>query len=69
MAEIADNVPIPPARTATKYPFGDLAVGQSFAAPKDKQDSIFSLVSRYSKDGKRFTSRVGDSEIRVWRTA
>lgn len=69
MVEVESDIPIPPARTATKYPFADLAVGQSFGAPLDRQTSIFSLVSRYSKGGKRFTSRVGDGEIRVWRTA
>lgn len=90
---IEKGVPIPPSRGGSPgripgkkppmYPFGDMEVGDSFAAPRDmgvapapsyadrRQTAIAAHAYRWSRDhtpGMDFTTRLVDgSTVRCWR--
>lgn len=74
--QVESGIPIPPppprggGRTA-KYKWADLAVGESFAVPADRLNSIKVLIHRHNtkpRSRKRFTwRRAEDGRIRVWR--
>ncbi len=64
--EIEDGIPIPPsAGRAGKYPWDGLCVGQSFLIP-GRQKKL--LVPKRLKP-RKFTQRVDETGLRVWRTA
>lgn len=65
---IDTDVPLPVAPTRQVYPFDDLAIGQSFAAPRAKMFSVQAIASRKSKGDKQFETRLLGDKIRVWRT-
>jgi hypothetical protein len=72
---IEKQVPLPeanrPPRTS-KYPFGDMEVGDSFLATDIKSATMYSSVARYAKsvnNTKKFTVRTVSDGVRVWRTA
>lgn len=82
--KIEKKVPIPPIERPnreSKYPFDELAVGESFLVENIKAPTLHSCIARYTKgpkgEGKKFTVRTvtekqGDETIevgvRVWRT-
>ncbi len=56
----------------TKYPFGAMAVGDSFSVPEESARTIASSASYYGKhNGKKFAVRIIPStgERRCWRIA
>ncbi len=64
--EIEDGIPIPPsAGRASKYPWDGLGVGQSFLI-SGRQKRL--LVPKRLKP-RKFTQRVCNDGLRVWRTA
>lgn len=65
--ELRDDLPLPVASTKGLYPFPEMKVGQSFAAPRAKRASLQAIASRNSRDGKRFETRLIGDEIFVWR--
>jgi hypothetical protein len=74
--KIEDNVPTPAARGYRKYPFDDMAVGNSFFVGCAQVDSeaehtrISNAAWRAGhKKGKKFTVRTVEGGIRVWRVA
>jgi len=64
---IEKGVPCPPGRGrfSPKYPFADMAVGDSFLMPLQFRDGLSSLWGRHKP--KRFTSRREGEFVRVWR--
>src|SRR5689334_11129034 len=92
---IEKGVPIPPSRGGSsgriagkkppRYPFADMEVGDSFAAPRDmgvapppsyadkRQTAIAAHAYRWTRDfdpSKDFTTRLMDgSTVRCWRVA
>ena len=76
MYEITSDVPMP---TASKYPFGTMQIGDSFAVPvppgADAGAHAAALRSRCfswgKKNGLKFTVRLYDARTaaRVWRVA
>ena len=79
--EIIKNEPLPGNGRAWKprYPFAEMVIGDSFCIPPraDKthtqlQNYVTSSVNYYRKryaPGTRFTTRVRDGAVWVWRTA
>ena len=74
MLEIEKGVPIPetlprPGKPG-KYPFRSMEVGDSFVAPIEKKNSIYSSMSRIGKNlGRKYSSERNEYTIRVWRVA
>jgi len=63
--KIDKDVPVP---KTGKYPFREMEVGDSFVAPLAKRSSISCVMGRYAP--KKFTtSKISDTECRVWRIA
>lgn len=73
MYDIENNVPIPRLKQpAAKYPFRDLQVGQSFFVPDvaAREKSMRAQVYTAAKHlGVKFTTRVENGGVRVWRIA
>ncbi len=76
MIKIENDIPLPLMKSGRmiKYPIAELEVGQSFlvaCAPEDSRKrimSISSLCGRQSKKtGRRYTCRVVQDGVRVWR--
>ena len=64
--EIEDGIPIPPAEgRASKYPWDEINIGQSFLIPGRQKKLI---VPKRLKP-RKFTQRVDETGLRVWRTA
>jgi hypothetical protein len=72
--ELRKDIPIPEDGSRVKrYPFSQMAVGESFAAPAGKRRSLLTSAQYYKRRyGKEFTVRQriedGVKVIRVWRT-
>lgn len=72
MYRIESNVPVPSNSgnrgRPSKYPFGEMAVGDSFAANLEEKDKIQCAASMYGRrKGMKFsTHKVGNS-VRCWR--
>lgn len=67
---IEKNIPIPKPNSQSKYPFGEMAIGDSFLAPSEKKTSISAAISSFRKthpDAFFAQRRVSETEIRVWR--
>ena len=66
---IERGLPMPPPRT--KYPFLEMEVGDSFAAPLASRNIISSRASSIgARHGREFVSRkISDGQVRVWRVA
>jgi hypothetical protein len=87
MIEIESGIPIPVRGTfrgnsnsgrKAMYPFGDMAVGDSFfvpvkngRTPAQTRNSITGAISYHTKahPGRRFVSRIVEGGVRFWRTA
>lgn len=72
MFKIEKNIQIPPLRGASKkYPLSEMEIGDSFLVPCDKEDAdaVRNRVTQnfYSIRPKRFTGRVVEGGVRVWR--
>lgn len=64
--EIEDGIPVPPPEgRALKYPWDRINIGQSFLVP-GRQKKL--LVPKRLKS-RKFTQRVDETGLRVWRTA
>ena len=73
--EIRDNAPMPKrsaGRKASKYPFGEMDVGQSFLVTEDiKAATVRSAIGAFMKrnpDSGKFALRTEDGMLGVWRT-
>jgi hypothetical protein len=73
MFEIESNLPIPKrtgrgGRRGSKYPFANMAIGESFFAPV-KPSALRSAVAVYVKahPGIKFAVRTEEGGARVWR--
>lgn len=65
---IERGVPIPEARTKTKYPWREMEIGESFLAPKSKENSLSACACNAAKKLKRrFVLRTVEGGVRVWR--
>ena len=60
--------PIPPTRRQTKYPFGEMEVGDSFFAENKKAVSA-AHVWASTHPGVKFATRTEGDGVRVWRLA
>ncbi len=75
--EIDERVPVPKPRLGGgKYPWGEMKVGDSFFVAVDKeppsavQGTVSGSARAYGKKhGQKFTTRIVDGGVRVWRTA
>lgn len=74
---IEKNIPMPP-RTggAAKYPYADMAVGDSFLVPGKGNTKGQKIVSSYTAfvakklgGGRKFATRIAGDDLRVWRIA
>ena len=74
---IDNDVPMPSGRTPkggrpTKYPIGDLQIGQSFFVVANRNDitSMYSTAARHKiKISMRKVQEHGVNGLRIWRTA
>lgn len=66
---IEKDVPLPKKARGPKerYPFEVMEVGDSFYVKTKRGTSLYTLSSRHSKDGKKFTCRRVDDGFRIWR--
>jgi len=71
MYRIQKNIPIPAKKSAGRkqvYPFEKMEVGDSFAIPLSKAKSAAAIMVKYAKrTGMKFTKRLLDKEVRIWR--
>ena len=67
MITIEDDVPLPTPKT--HYPFHEMEVGQSFFVAGGRMRTVSPALSAHSRrhPPKRFTLRVVDGGVRVWR--
>lgn len=66
MYEIDKGIEIPQPRS--EYPFGEMEIGDSFLAPKEKIKGVRAAASEYGKrKSKRFMTRTVEGGVRVWR--
>lgn len=73
MIQIEKDVPLvtAPRTRGSKYPFKDMAVGDSFAVPL-KAQSLRSIATSYAKKEQgtvKFAVRIAEGGSRVWRVA
>lgn len=66
---IEKGIPIPEARTSSKYPFHEMEVGDSFFVEKAGLQSVYSILTRTNKKHapKHWISRTVDGGVRIWR--
>lgn len=65
---IEKNIPIPAnTRKTQKYPWGEMAVGDSFYAATDKPENFRRNLYQQNKNGKRFVGKPEANGFRVWR--
>lgn len=62
--KIDKNIPMPASLGSTKWPFGNMEVGDSFEVPTKSIQQIISAMSWYGKRNKMKFSR---RKNRVWR--
>ena len=74
MIRIEKNIPIPDVHRGRGrqpiYPFAQMDVGDSFAAPVAKWNTIRTVSGQWAKRlGRQFVTRRDGDSIRVWRVA
>lgn len=80
MFKIESNIPLPPAGhgtnggTPSKYPFKKMSVGESFLVPSlpgvcNKILRQRLSVSAYNSSCGKFSTRIFENGVRVWRVA
>lgn len=67
--KIESNIPIPQKKSVSKFPFGEMKVGDSFLAPQGAHISGSVGYYKLLNPGKNFKTRKTAEGIRVWRTA
>lgn len=68
--KIERNVPMPEKNLgATKYPWGDLKVGDSFVVQNGTNGRQLCIQATMTRTPKRFESRIVKGVCRVWRVA
>jgi hypothetical protein len=72
--QIEKGVPLPPLAVVsgrpTKYPWTEMAVGDSFFVPGQSSVKFSGNITSAKKmTGFKFTTRTVDGGVRVWRTA
>lgn len=72
--KIEKGVSIPPVirngggGAPSKYPFKEMAVGDSFSAPLSERRRVIAAASAHKlRHGGQFTARTLEDEVRVWR--
>ena len=69
--KIDNDVPMPKATRSTKYPFRDMAVGESvFFDNEPKASQSNPAISAHvlaKREGKKFAARKEDNGVRIWR--
>jgi hypothetical protein len=67
--EIEKDVPVPISNRARKYPFLDMAVGDSvfFAGEKVNGRAYRAAMSTGRRHDQKFVARKGDNGLRIWR--
>ena len=71
--KIEKNVPLYPTRPTRginyKYPLGDMEIGDSFFVPGSKHSTVNGPIQgfRLRNPGTKFSCRMTDDGIRVWR--
>ena len=73
MIKIDKNIPIPPNNSQggrpSKYPWRDMAVGDSFRVEGKTCNAVTGMASSAGKRlGMKFTVRTEDGGHRIWRT-
>lgn len=69
MYQIDKNVPIPAKKANSLYPFSQMAVGDSFLAPKKSAtSSMYQFMKSDIGAGMKFISRPVEGGVRIWRT-
>jgi hypothetical protein len=73
ISAVVSDVPLPQLvrEVRRKYPFPEMAVGDSFSFPSDRLDSMRVSLSRFRRThpGHTFVWQVEGDRVRVWRTA
>ena len=70
MFTIEKNVPMPKTSRVSKYPFDKLEVGDSFLVAGGKKGTVAAAANAAAKRLERkFTVRVVEDGVRVWRIA
>jgi len=68
MFELRNDIPVPQGGRRNKYPFADMAVGESFFVPNRKPTVMWQTSNRAAKVlGKKFVVRAENDGTRVWR--
>lgn len=71
--KIEDGIPIPQSGTINRYPWKQLAVGQSFFVPNGTRTAIGACIAGANKskhnNGAKFSLRSVEGGVRVWRIA
>jgi len=71
MFKIEKNVALPKHARTSKYPFADMDVGDSFAAPDATRTALYTAAHLWAKRdgaGKKFIVREEGKGARIWRT-
>lgn len=72
---VESGVPMPEAKAGRRYPFKNMAVGDSFAYPGTAQAASQTVnyqnkAAKEAGSGRRYAARtMPDKSIRIWRTA
>ena len=73
MYRLESHLPIPESRPGpkTRYPFGTMAVGESFLVDRDAAYRARNAVNAYKgkHPGWNYTARLEADGLRIWRTA
>lgn len=70
MYSIEKGIEIPKSQKKNlKYPFRNMEIGDSFFVEKDRRLAAYSIVSQFARQNPpmKFTTRVVDGGVRVWR--
>lgn len=66
MYRIEKNHPIPEQKRATKFPWADMEVGDSFFV-KGRKSTSFAVPRKFRQNGFKVRAAVRDGGVRVWR--
>lgn len=69
MITIDKNVPMKRARAQSKYPFGDMDIGDSFFVEKGRKQVACAASSYGKRNRKKYAVRAEGDGARCWRTA
>ncbi len=70
LMRVERGIPLPGVKTAPKYPWDTMAVGDSFLSPGVNLESMRAQVAHAgNRRGYRFIARSEGDGVRVWRVA